>query len=301
MESGVVLNVMSFSTRDGPGIRTTVFFKGCPLQCQWCHNPESQKPRPELMLRPNLCVGCGACMEVCPEGAVSLEDGVPVTHYEQCTGCGVCAAACCTGAREMVGEQMTVEDVMQRIRRDLPFWDASGGGVTFSGGEPLMQADFLQALLQTCKQEEIHTAVDTSAFAAWEPLDRLRKWVDLFLVDVKSLDDSVHQKMTGVSPARIFENLQRLVAAGHQVMIRVPLIPGVNADEKSMRALANLCHSLARPVPVELLPYHRSGVEKYRRLGRGYHLADVVPPTNDIVLSLAEVLRSEQIEVRIGG
>lgn len=301
MESGVVLNVMSFSTRDGPGIRTTVFLKGCPLNCLWCHNPESQKPRPELMLRPNLCIGCGACLEVCPEDAVLQEDGVMVTLFTRCTACGECVAVCCTNARELVGETMDVKTVMRRIHRDIPFFDESNGGVTFSGGEPFMQPDFLLALLKECRRQELHTAVDTSAYTSWTVLDRVREWVDLFLIDVKSMDEMQHKCMTGVSNTPILANVKQLVELGHNVLIRVPLVPGVNADAESMRLLGRFCQSLAHPVPVELLPYHRSGVEKYRRLGRNYDLEEVIPLTEEEVKSLADILREEHITVQIGG
>ena len=171
MLTGNLFDLMRFSTRDGPGIRTTVFLKGCLLACLWCHNPESQRSRPELLFRPNLCIGCQACLEVCQQGGITWQNGMVVTDRQACLLCGACAEACYADAREIVGRSMSVAEVMAEIRKDLPFYDETGGGVTFSGGEPLLQKDFLLALLQACKAEEIHTAIDTSGYAPWETLD----------------------------------------------------------------------------------------------------------------------------------
>jgi pyruvate formate lyase activating enzyme len=289
--SGIVLDIMRFSTKDGPGLRTTVFLKGCPLSCWWCHNPESQRPERELMVRPNLCIGCLACLEACPEGAILLTADGPVTDLQKCQQCGTCLEVCYSDARQIAGRVMNVSQVMAEIRKDIPFFDESGGGVTFSGGEPLMQSEFLGALLRACKVEDLHTAVDTCGSVPWSVIDDLRAHVDLFLYDLKALDDEIHVKYTGVSNQRILDNLVKLSKREQAVRVRAPLIPGINDSLDDLRRLGDFIAGLPNLVEVELLPYHTAGVEKYRRLGRDFPLDGVQPYPEEM----------ENILKRVGG
>jgi pyruvate formate lyase activating enzyme len=301
MLTGIVFDIMHFSTRDGPGIRTTVFLKGCPLHCAWCHNPESQSIKPELMLRPNLCISCETCVSVCPEGAISIAGDTYVTDRLKCTLCGTCVDACTSEARQIVGREMTVEQVMAEIMKDIAFFDESGGGVTFSGGEPLLQRDFLLALLKACREKGIHTAIDTSGFATWTVIDSVRDNIDLFLYDLKVLDDKIHRETTGVSNELILSNLRRLSELGHAIILRMPLIPGVNDSEQAIQAAGQLAAELPHLLSLEILPYHQAGVEKYRRLDREYNLQELVPPAGERVEALAQVLREYHLKVNVGG
>ncbi|HVP22084.1 MAG TPA: glycyl-radical enzyme activating protein [Anaerolineaceae bacterium] len=301
MQTGIVFDIMHFSTRDGPGIRTTVFLKGCPLHCTWCHNPESQAIKPELMLRPNLCIACETCISICPEGAISRIGDMFVTDRLKCTLCGTCVAACTSEARQIAGREMTVEQVLAEIAKDTAFFDESGGGVTFSGGEALLQRDFLLALLKACKEKGIHTALDTSGFATWPVIDSVRAYVDLFLYDLKSLDDKIHRENTGVSNELILSNLRRLSELGHAIVLRMPLIPGINDSEQAIQAAGELAAGLPHLLGLEILPYHKAGVEKYRRLDREYELAGLIPPAGEQVEWIAKVLREHHLIVNVGG
>ncbi len=288
-QSGIVFDIMRFSTRDGPGIRTTVFLKGCPLTCLWCHNPESQQQTIEFMYRPSLCIGCLSCVDACPEGAITASGAGVLIDLKQCLLCGACLEVCYTDACQIVGREMPVSKVMAEIRKDVPFYDETGGGVTFSGGEPLMQSEFLGALLSACKQEDIHTAVDTSGSAPWNVIDALRQDVDLFLYDLKLLDDDLHLKYTGISNMRILENLRQLSRQGQKLRVRIPLIPGINDRPEALSALAEFIAGLPNRPEVELLPYHETGVEKYHRLGRDYTLGGVKPAQADEIAEAAKI------------
>jgi pyruvate formate lyase activating enzyme len=296
MQSGLVFDLMHFSTRDGPGIRTTVFLKGCPLHCAWCHNPESQSPQPEVILRPNLCIACGECISVCPEDAISQVNGVMAYDRSRCRACGACVEICTPGAREMAGKVMTTGQVLVEIEKDRPFYDESGGGVTFSGGEPLLQFDFLADLLHTCHLNGLNTVLDTSGFTPWNQLEAILPDVDLFLYDIKAMDDATHQKWTGVSNRLILENLNRLAEAGGRIIIRVPLIPGVNDTPDQMEALGRMAASLPGLIGIELLPYHKIGLEKYKRLQLPYLLAELEPPGQASLESVAKTIRQFQVE-----
>lgn len=299
--TGTIFNIQRFSVNDGPGIRTTVFLKGCPLHCTWCHNPESISPEKELMLHEDRCIRCGDCVAVCEQHAVLPDDGGFVTDREKCIQCGRCLDVCYAEARVLMGKEVTVDEVMTEIVKDTAFFDQSSGGVTFSGGEPLLQHQFLTLLLEACRRKSIHTAVDTSGYIPADILRDVSRYVDLFLYDVKTLDDAVHQKFTGVSNRRILENLRLLVDWGKNIIVRVPIIPGINDNLEELRRIGVFVGSLKNIQEIHLLPYHRSGTEKYRRLGGEYTLGEVQQPSAEKLAMIATELRQFVPRVIVGG
>ncbi|HWR36225.1 MAG TPA: glycyl-radical enzyme activating protein [Clostridia bacterium] len=296
---GSVFNIMRFSLHDGPGIRTTVFLKGCPLACLWCHNPESQAVKPGLMLSLDRCVRCGDCVPACKHGALTWNQG-PVRDAAVCVNCGACAQVCPSGARQLSGRRMSVAEVCDAIRRDVVFFDESGGGVTFSGGEPLAQPQFLEAMLDACSELGIHKVVDTCAFSPKETVRRICRKVDTFLVDLKIMDASRHQQVTGVSNELILSNLAMLAREHASVIVRIPVIPTINDDDGNLEhSMKFLCEAgLHR---VDLLAYHDIAINKYNRLGAQYDLAEVKPPTAERMEEIAGRFRDRGFDVRIGG
>jgi len=286
-ETGVIFDIQRFSVHDGPGIRTTVFLKGCPLRCLWCHNPEGISPNPELMFFEYRCLGCGTCAKVCPEGAIRGEPrGKPQVDRMKCLGCGRCAEACPSGAWRLVGKRISVEELLSTLERDVLLYDRSGGGVTFSGGEPLFQPDFLRAALKACKEQGMHTVVDTSGFAPPAVLEEIAPLTDLFLFDLKPMDAEEHRRYTGVPNRLIHENLRRLVELRRPVVVRVPLIPGITDTERNIQALVAFLAELGKGIQrVELLPYH-DVAEKYARLGKAYSLPPIPRPSEEHLAAL---------------
>jgi len=297
----MIFNVMRYSVNDGPGIRTTVFLKGCPLNCKWCHNPESIKFQQELVFREERCRHCGECISVCSNGAIRKVDGRIVTLADFCIRCGRCVDACVASAREMAGSEMSTQQVMTEICKDRVFFDQSGGCVTFSGGEPLAQPAFLCELLQECQQMGIHTAVDTSGYAAPAVLESVAPFVDLFLYDLKLMDDARHREWTGVSNQLVLQNLQRLSRNGKKIVIRLPIIPRVNDDDENIFAVGDFVASLGSILAIHLLPYHQIGVEKYHRLGRQYEMHETKPPSFERMNYIIDLLRNFLPQVIIGG
>ncbi len=283
LTTGIVFDIRRYSIHDGPGIRTTVFLKGCALSCWWCHNPESQAPGPQLIVRENRCIRCGACVDACPLGSARLSDAGPVSDRAKCDECEtyVCTSVCYAEARELAGRQMSVQEVIDRAARDLPFFRESGGGVTLSGGEPLLQAEFVAALLAGLKALGIHTALDTCGHAPWSVLDRIRGHVDLFLYDIKLMDPVGHRRFTGVSNRRILANLAALAERGHRIVLRMPVVPGINDDDPNVEQVAGLAARLPGLAGVDLLPYHKIGADKYARLDRKYRLLDADTPSRE--------------------
>jgi pyruvate formate lyase activating enzyme len=290
---GRIFDIQRFSLHDGPGIRTTVFLKGCPARCLWCHNPESQSFAPEVLVVETRCVACGTCAAVCPHGAPPPGSGL-------CTACGACVDACPAGARRLAGHEVTVEAVMEEVLRDRVFYEESGGGVTFSGGEPLAQPEFLTALLKACHAAGIRAAVDTCGFAPRERVLALVPLVDLFLFDVKLVDEARHRALTGLPAAPILENLRALTAVHGNVWIRIPVVPGHTDAEADVAATAALVARLPGVRRVSLLPYHRTGAAKARRLGREYPLDALAPPPGEHLEALAALFREHGLAVQIG-
>ncbi len=299
--TGKQFNIQRYSIHDGPGIRTTVFLKGCPLSCPWCHNPESHSPDPEIGIQPGRCIQCGSCLEVCSFAPAMGPEGFRPVIPSRCVRCGQCAEACPSGARELIGRTVTVQEIMEEVERDLPFYEESGGGVTFSGGEPLMQPEFLLACLRAAWDRGIHTAVDTSGFAPEEMILEVASWTNLFLYDLKILDDARHRKYTGVSVTPILENLRALDAANTQIWLRIPLIPGINDDPSNLEALGGFLSSLERKHSVYLLPYHPLGSDKYRRMGRENPFGCSKAPTPEMLEEAARVFQACGFEVHQGG
>lgn len=293
MCEGIVFNIQKYSIHDGPGIRTTVFLKGCPLSCIWCHNPESQAFGPELMLYKKRCIGCGKCAEACKYGALS--------DRSKCTSCGSCAEVCCSKARELAGRMMTAAEVMTHIDKDAIFYDESGGGVTFSGGEPLSQPEFLLELLRQCKEREYHTALDTSGYGAAETVKAVSGMTDLFLYDLKLMDEEKHLRYTGVSNKLILENLKLISRLGNRIYIRIPLMPGINDDEGNIRETAELVRSTPGVEQVNLLPYHDIAADKYGRLGRKSSFAEIPVPSEEHIKAASDVFLKYGVKVKIGG
>lgn len=291
MERGLAFNVQRFSVHDGPGLRTTVFLKGCPARCPWCHNPESQSHAPELLTFPEHCIDCGTCRTVCPHG----------TDPAECTACGTCADACPANARQLAGEEMSVDEVMELVTRDRVFYEESGGGVTFSGGEPFAQPAFLRALLIAAKREGLSTAVDTCGFAGRGLLLELAPLVDLFLYDLKMLDPERHLRVIGVPLAPILSNLEALAKTSRAVWLRVPIVPSFTDHDADLDAIARLAASLRSVRQVSLLPYHATGAGKFRRLHKDYELAHIAPPDRDRMEHIAGLFRARGLDARIGG
>jgi pyruvate formate lyase activating enzyme len=299
---GLIFDVQRFSIHDGGGIRTLVFLKGCPLRCLWCCNPESQRGQPELMLFPARCIGCGRCLEACPQGAVVAGgQGTFLTDRALCVACGTCAETCPANARALRGRSVTVEELLREVERDRVFYSTSGGGVTVSGGEPLLQAAFVAAFLRACKSRAIDTAVETCGHVAWSDLALVLPYVDAFLYDVKHLDSTAHRRLTGVGNELILANLRHLAKEGVPTIIRMPLVPGANTDAESVRAVAQLARKVSA-VELHLLPYHRFGEAKYSTLGRGYPLDGVAPLSAEAVEALREIAVADcGLPVRVGG
>jgi pyruvate formate lyase activating enzyme len=300
--SGWVFNIQRYSLHDGPGIRTTVFIKGCPLRCLWCCNPESQRLEPQILFADDRCIRCGACIATCPEGAILKEaDGARRVQMETCTLCGLCVEACYSGALEQIGRSMTVSEVLAEVVADRPFYDQSGGGMTLSGGEPTVQDGFSLQLLQGAKALGIRTAIESCGHVSWAVWESMLPYLDLILYDVKETDPGRHKRWTGVSNELVLENLCRLAGSGKEVIVRRPVIPGYNDGEEMIHDLARLARELGTIEEIDLLPYHRLGQGKYERLDEAYALGDQPSLERKDVEALREILLSYGFRVKVGG
>lgn len=298
---GQVFNIMKYAVHDGPGIRTTIFLKGCPLNCWWCHNPESQELEPQLTFFPNRCIGCMDCISACNENAITAVNGTVVTDLNKCKNNGDCTLVCFAEAREMAGNSMSVDEVVKEVLKDKVFYDESGGGVTFSGGEPLMQSSFLVEILKRIKELGIHITIDTCGFAPSEVVKEVAQLTDLFLFDLKHMNSEKHEKYTGVSNTLILKNLNMLHKMGKDIKIRIPVIPGFNNSKVELEDFKNYISTLKNVKEVNLLPYHSIGQEKYNRIGRQYKMKDVKEPSDEDMEKAAILMDGCGVKVKIGG
>lgn len=296
--TGQIFEIQRFSIHDGPGIRTTVFLKGCPLRCLWCHNPEGMGRGPLLSFLPERCIGCGYCLGVCPQHGHRLDGQQHVLAREQCLACGRCAAKCYAGALEMVGRDITVSDALAEVLKDKPFYETSGGGMTLSGGEPMLQLEFTAALLRAAREAGLHNAMETCGYTSAAALDVVLSCVDLFLFDLKETDPARHLEYTGVQNKPILANLRHLHDAGAAILVRLPIVPGLNDRQDHFEQVATLARGLPRLLGFEIMPYHRLGTSKLRRFGlEDDVLADVATPEPDTVARWVLTLRGLGVKV----
>jgi pyruvate formate lyase activating enzyme len=299
---GIIFDIKKFSIHDGPGIRSTVFLKGCPLRCCWCHNPEGISKNPEIMLFPKRCLdSCRACIKTCTHKALSKRRGILTITRSRCDLCGRCVEACPAEALKMAGRLVSAGNVIDELAKDAVFYGSSKGGVTFSGGEPMQQVFFLRELLLGAKRKGWHTALDTCGHAPWVAFRKIMPLVDLFLFDLKCIDAARHRRLTGQSNELILDNLQRLSAASRSLAVRVPLIPGSNDSRAEMTRVADFCAALPRPHAVQLLPYHRGGAGKRERLGQADPLPATRPPSAAKLNKIREIFRQRKLAATIGG
>jgi pyruvate formate lyase activating enzyme len=302
-DEGIIFNIQGYCIHDGPGIRTTVFMKGCPLRCLWCQNPESHSPRPEILFSEEKCAGCGKCVPICPEQAISLPGKVSQTDRSRCEGIGSCVSACPNEARALVGRRATAEEVFKEVAADSLFYDESGGGVTLSGGEPLAQPDFAASILKKCKDAGFHTALDTCGYASWTITREVLRHVDLVLYDLKHMDPEIHKKYTGVSNDLILQNAEKI---HHEMSIpmqaRVSLVPGFNDSPENIDATARfIADKLSNGIPVHLLPYHRFGAAKWERLDRRNETAVFDTPGEEEIAECRRIFESFGLTSIVGG
>lgn len=299
---GVVFNIQRFSIHDGPGIRTTVFLKGCPLRCGWCSNPESIRLSPEIITRDIKCIRCGKCVEACSQQAITIVENTRIIQWEKCNYCMKCAEVCPSGAIEAVGRYMTVAEVIDTVGRDASYYRRTSGGMTLSGGEPLVQWEFAQKLLKEAKRRGFHTTLDTAGYADWEVLDEVLNYTDLVLYDVKHLDSARHQEATGVPNERILDNLRKTVAKpGPKVWVRHPVIPQFSDSEEELEELCKLILTLGPSVEkISLLPYHKFAELKYAATGREYPYQGVPLPSEERIEELKKGAESHGLRVDVG-
>ena len=302
MAKGIIFDIKRYAIHDGPGIRTTVFLKGCSLRCQWCHNPEGIESKPEIVLRSTRCAEeCSECISVCPQGAISKDGNIIEIEQDKCDLCRKCEDVCVYDALEIVGAEVTVEEAVSEIERDRIFFDESGGGITFSGGEPLMQVDFLEDLLREIKKKNIHVTLDTSGYVSFEDLERISHKVDLFLYDIKIMDKEKHEKYTGVSNKLILENLRKLSEREMPVAVRIPLVSGINDDDQNIQMLAEYLRALKNIKQISLLAYHRGGCEKYKRLRKEKFAKTFNSPSDERIEEIRKILTDSGFSVKKGG
>lgn len=302
--TGLITDFQRFSIHDGPGIRTIVFLKGCPLHCAWCQNPETITPRPEIMLIPHNCIGCGRCMKECPHDCIRGSTGrVCAIDRGRCVlpACGKCQQICYANAINISGRYLTVAEVMDLVMRDREFYERTGGGVTFSGGEPFAQPRFLRELARTAKEGKLHTAVETCGHLHWDIFSSILGYMDMVLYDLKHMDPERHLQGTGVDNRLILENLKRVDSSGMTIRARLPLVPGFNDSEDNIRATSAFIAGLSNLEALDILPYHRMGEPKWGQLDRSYKLHGVEPPARDRIFELADIARKYGIEVTVGG
>lgn len=299
-KQGLIFSIQRYSTEDGPGIRTTVFMKGCPLRCLWCHNPEGQMSHPEIVFNDTRCIGCKKCVDACPEGAITFGEDGPRTDRGKCRNCGKCAEVCPGGARELVGRYVSAEEAFAEVERDALFYRNSGGGVTVGGGEPAMQSGFLVDLLRKCREKGIHTALDTSGCVKWETMEKILEHVDLVLYDIKQIDPAKHADCAGVSNELILENARRICRKGTPMIVRIPVIPGYTDADENIRGIAEFVSTLDTVDRIDLLPFHALGEPKYRKLDRHYEFRDTQPPTDEHMQHLKRLVESFGLQANVG-
>jgi pyruvate formate lyase activating enzyme len=295
----VIFNIQRFCVQDGPGIRTTVFFKGCPLRCQWCSNPESQNDCPEVAHRNSLCNKCGRCFEICPPQAISMIDEGVAIDRNKCNNCGKCVEVCIPEALKVYGKEMSIDEVYQDVVRDKPFYQNSGGGVTASGGEPLANADFVAELFKRCRDAGIHTCIETCGYATAGSWDKVLPYTDLVLYDLKLMDDPLHRKMTGQSNEKIMQNLRHIVDRGVPIIIRIPVIPGINDTKENLIGTARFVADRDGLKSVNLLQYHRFGESKYAMLDRKYELEKLEPQEFSQLEELKSIFKSFNLDCEV--
>ncbi|MBP8691588.1 MAG: glycyl-radical enzyme activating protein [Sedimentibacter sp.] len=294
-----IFNIQKFSVHDGPGIRTTVFFKGCPLKCLWCHNPESQSKGKEILYDKSKCSLCGTCIRACRNQAIEIKGKTLMTNMDKCSFKGDCVFACINSARQIAGKEYTLDEVMKEVLKDRVFYKNSGGGVTLSGGEPLIHAEFVEAFLKELKKENIHTAVDTCGYGDFKVIERIAEYTDLFLYDLKITDDEKHILYTGVSNKIIIDNLFKLSKIHDNINLRLPLIEGINADENHILEVLRLIKGM-NINKVNLLPYHDIARHKYEKLGRPF-AGNMEKPADEKLIRYKEMFEKEGYMVKIGG
>ncbi len=301
--TGRIFNIQRFSTEDGPGIRTTVFLKGCPLKCLWCSNPESQNLVRQPVYRDSLCKGCGDCITACPTEAITPapdERGFKIKiDLYKCKSCGACIEACTAGAIKYSDQTVTSEEVFEVIKKDMGYYLKSQGGVTASGGEPLIQADFVSELFKRCRASGIHTAVETSGYVHTSAFDKVLEALDLVLFDIKMMDSEKHKKYTGVSNEIILRNAKRVAQSSVSMIIRIPIIPGINDSEANLNDTALFALEINKDIKIELLPYHNFGIHKYKMLGMEYRLNDIKLPEIGHMESCREIFQNHGLDCSI--
>ena len=297
---GVVFDIQRFSLHDGPGIRTIVFLKGCPLSCKWCSNPESQHVNPTIMFDAESCIHCGRCMAACQQGAIAVGNQNFI-DYSKCIGCGECASACPAGALTLKGERMTVESVVKVLKKDVITYRESNGGITLSGGEPLVQWKFATELLKACKAQGWHTAIETTGYGSEEALESVFPYIDEVLLDCKSTKDDVHKAFTGVTTEKIKNNAKRITQLAHTI-IRVPTIPGVNATEEDFENVCAYARELTGVDTIHILPYHTLGENKYKMMGVDYPMPEEIKPLDEEdAIPFKEIVEKNGFRCKIGG